>query len=1150
MHMRLGWAFYFSPRDLPPSTRDHAIFIKYGMTEFSSFRTHENFYEWFIAYREDCEKHHRAFKIFELIIDGKPTAFYSDIEGTSPLDATEDELLRIRHDIKVIFRQKYALMGGDPDRLIWMEDHREHKGLQKTSFHVIGPDCKFVDVKNHGSMRVFADKLNDMITPEFVALGLNINIWDKNRKIDSVMDMSVYHSQRPIRTIFSSKYVNERGFVLCEECRYYDFKDCFINLNIPPDQLEDNQFITMKKGASSKPKISRGPVCPVAQDHDVIHIDSTLEHAAAMKRITHILTTKYNHQLKDIKFTGLYMGQDQYRVDGIRECPVCDFTHDSNGAYIRDLQNGQYMYKCLTSGVKNKGPVCIGARDIGTIVTEESQAPEESKYLQSLLGIEQKCIAVCAGMGVGKTHRIIEYLQSIPLGEPVLWLIPRVAMGTSLLGRLEGLGFKSYKETTRHYRLVMEIESLHKVFMYYPNIIMDEGRSLTASLVSYETNGDNLLEHINDLKDLCQNAKKVLIVGADINIDGAVPDFIDDVFEEDQVHRIDHVGKMLSWHHVFVHGEDFYTRLYKSIEDGERVSIVCGASSDLKDIEIAASRIIERKKMVASGKFKNSAELDVAVSTIEKSDKIGAYHAECEIKHELEDVNTTWAKYQVILYTSTITVSVDYQGEIDRVYSIPDTSTANDREGNQMAGRNRNNKHKEVIIRYDGPCITPRLPNDDVIFKAEMSKIMTKRKFVNKTMTGYEREISKSLTRKGFGYQATYAPTLATKLHVWSKVEEYKKLHDWYGSYLALLKSKGETWEFASTKSTGPSPIDTEIHSLDNCRRNIIQQQADRVLRARNVRSEIKELPLEQRKEARLLLTNEKAALDNKLKECRSQLDQKKIEKKEKDEEDTFHCKESRKRKKEIRDREQSSLDATNTLEVSQKELNKRKHRKYGNTATREDHLVLKKDEVQRYFGENLTGEDVKFFNKNKRAIFNRALYIRYPRKVRHKLHANNIEMSIADEYVNMDTRVLDVLDTIVGELGLESVTDVSHFDWAKMVKDNTSGNVSSGLDTMDKMTGVEHACSDDLSRMRHYFKKVLGYNIASYVTKTQVNGKRTSYTTYYLSDTLCDVLERPNKILDADWFQNQCDKYDRFVMDRYTKSNDEQVYMKSLWER
>jgi len=306
------------------------------------------------------------------------------------------------------------------------------------------------------------------------------------------------------------------------------------------------------------------------------------------------------------------------------------------------------------------------------------------------------------------------------------------------------------------------------------------------------------------------------------------------------------------------------------------------------------------------------------------------------------------------------------------------------------------------------------------------------------------------------------------------------------------LETKGETWEFSAIKPTGPSitPLDEEINTLEKYRKEILKQQKKKITR-------------------------------------------------EEGEEDTSYVSESRKRKKEIRDSEKHALDQINTLEESSGNITKRKHRKYDNIATAEDHLILKKDEVQQYFledvsgDEDVSGEDIKFFNKHKRSIFNRALYTRYPKKVRHKLHSNNIEMSISDEYVNMDIKLLDCLDFIVKELGLESVTDVSHFDWVKMIKDDKIGKISSVLAAMDKMTGREHDCSGDLNRMRHYFKKVLGYNVASYVTKTRGQGTRTSYTTYFLQDVLGGILERPNTILNGDWFKNQCEKYGRIQRNR-----------------
>lgn len=1205
---RYGHVFYFTPKNMPVTSQDHAIFIKYGMTEFSSFPTREQYHRWFLEYKSYCEENNTAFKIFELIVDGRPTAFYADIEGYSPIDACEDELLMIQHNIKEAFRNKYALLGGDADDLIWMEDHRESDGKQKTSFHVIGRDKKFLDVKRGGAMRQFANKLEPMVTAEVLAMDMTIDFWSKSLKRYSVLDMCVYHSQRPFRTLGSSKYANSRGFVLCEECKYRDFRDCFINLDIPPEDLHNHRFITAEPASPTSTRTTSTRATPSGRplrDHRVVHQDATPEHEATMRRIEHILTTDYNHRLTDIKFTGLYMDMDQYRIDGIRDCPVCAAVHDSNGAYIRDLQNGQFLYKCLTPGPNNTEVVCIsGAREIA------KEKPSEPVYLQSLQGIPAKCVAVCAGMGVGKTHQIVEYIRPEAPGVSILWLTPRIAMVASIMGRLKGLGFQSYKDTCKSRRLVMEIESLHKVFMQYDVIVMDEARSLMTSLMSYETNGDKLLAHIKDLREMCQSAKKVFIVGADLNIDGAVPAFIKDVFEEDQIFRINHTNSAMTWHHLFMYSEVFYERLYRSIAEGERIKVACGASIDLKEIQVAASRIIERKKMVASEPNVPAHELESAVSRIETSEEVGAYHAECEIKGELEDVNTHWDKYQVILFTSTITVSVDYQGSIDRVFSIPSPRTANDREFNQMHGRGRKNKSRQIIVRYDGAHIAPRRNNDNTLFGDQMSLITTRRKYVEHTMQGYEREIYNSIERKGFGYQATYSPTLATDLHVWAKVEEYKKTHDWFGSFLARLKAKGHTWELTALKPTEPeqNPLDIEINSLVATRKKVRQEEGDRVQhskekreelktlleeekkarasmkeqknalgrelvscrqrakktreemkkltleerekvraslkeekdalerelvmcrqRAKKEREESRPLALEERKKARASLKEDKDALERELVACRTQLIQKKVERKQAEaaRAPTF-TEDAKKRKDDIRRGEVRALGGVDTLQESRESLGARKKRKYNCEATADDHVVLKKHDAQRYFSDALSGEEVVFFTRNKRAISNRVLYTKYPRTVRHKLHANNIEMSIADDYANMDIKLLDLIDTIVGELGLESVTDTSLFDWQAMVNDGKSDGVTAVLNEMDDIRGVDHSCSTDLARMRHYFKAVLGYKIRACVTKTrQPEGKRISHTTYHLSDSLAEFLKKATTIADGDWFRNHCARYD-----------------------
>lgn len=226
-----GHPFWYRFDNMPRSSEDAAIFVKYSLKLHTFFLSHEDFYKWFTEYREICRKKRKAFSVFEMIIDGYPTAFYADIEGLSPLSAPADELLEIRHTMKKMFRAKYSDMGGNADRLVFMEDHRVSKGFHKTSFHVIGPSEMFLDVKRNGSMHNYAKRLNGSLTPAILQLNMNIDFHNKNRITNNMLDMAVYNHKRGMRTWGSAKSSESGGFRLCEECRFLDFRSCFINLN-------------------------------------------------------------------------------------------------------------------------------------------------------------------------------------------------------------------------------------------------------------------------------------------------------------------------------------------------------------------------------------------------------------------------------------------------------------------------------------------------------------------------------------------------------------------------------------------------------------------------------------------------------------------------------------------------------------------------------------------------------------------------------------------------------------------------------------------------------------------------------------------------------------------------------------------------------
>lgn len=92
-------------------------------------------------------------------------------------------------------------------------------------------------------------------------------------------------------------------------------------------------------------------------------------------------------------------------MDGSRDCPIFAVVHDSNGAYVTDLENGQDQLKCLTPG-----PFSSRSKTIGAPMESAASDGDSKKYVQSLIGIPQRCV-MCASMGSGKTYALIEYID-------------------------------------------------------------------------------------------------------------------------------------------------------------------------------------------------------------------------------------------------------------------------------------------------------------------------------------------------------------------------------------------------------------------------------------------------------------------------------------------------------------------------------------------------------------------------------------------------------------------------------------------------------------------------------------------------------------------------------------------------------------------
>ncbi|CAN0259630.1 unnamed protein product, partial [Scytosiphon promiscuus] len=225
------------------------------------------------------------------------------------------------------------------------------KAFTRQAFTSSAPANCFMDVKRHGSMHNYAIKLNGILPPAILQMNMNIDFHNKNRATNNMLDMAVYNHKRGMRSWASAKSSESDGFRLCEECRFLDFRSCFINLNIPLDELDQHTFIECAPPSDEATIVKRNKGVPRETTTKSPVCDKTLtpERQATLERIEKLLTQEYNHKLTSVQFDKVFMSRDQYRIDGSRDCPICDVVHDSNGAYVTDLENGQYQYyKCLT----------------------------------------------------------------------------------------------------------------------------------------------------------------------------------------------------------------------------------------------------------------------------------------------------------------------------------------------------------------------------------------------------------------------------------------------------------------------------------------------------------------------------------------------------------------------------------------------------------------------------------------------------------------------------------------------------------------------------------------------------------------------------------------------------------------------------------
>ena len=271
------------------------------------------------------------------------------------------------------------------------------------------------------------------------------------------------------------------------------------------------------------------------------------------------------------------------------------------------------------------------------------------------------------------------------------------------------------------------------------------------------------------LQHLLYAADRVICADADLYVDVAVQCFYDTVFKNEEIHHIDHRG-----------GRARAARQFRGLG---------GLRQD--DSEGPARRQDDRRVLRLAPELKTIEKL--ALDIVDKED-LGIYYANSPQQAEIADVSAHWPKYKLIGFTSTITVSVDYTGPIDRVYISPSCGR---RDMNQMKSRFRNITGGIVVVKVPNPMRAPLEPlNADMaeLHAGEVNRTMNRRTFIKSVMTENLREVNRTIFKQGVGYEARFYPTLLAELFAWSHVERFLADFHWVQYLIQIFEAKGYTW--------------------------------------------------------------------------------------------------------------------------------------------------------------------------------------------------------------------------------------------------------------------------------------------------------------------------------------------------------------------
>jgi hypothetical protein len=256
-----------------------------------------------------------------------------------------------------------------------------------------------------------------------------------------------------------------------------------------------------------------------------------------------------------------------------------------------------------------------------------------------------KHIILKSQMGTGKTSRICEVIQTLN-PKSILIITPREIFGYSMYGEIVKIvpDLKMYKDINKKNRksynnMVCQLESLYTIKDFYDLVIVDESESIlkqfsSSTMAERTKESDEIRFNLvyPKFNTIIKNAKNVIWADA----------FIQD--------------RTLMTARRFTDDEILF--IENTYQPYERKAVKIGENKKQfieNTLRLIKAKPNEKNVIISSSK-------DVAIKLENLLPKAIAFHSDAddELKTKMKDVNELWKDYDNIIYTSSITVGVNY----------------------------------------------------------------------------------------------------------------------------------------------------------------------------------------------------------------------------------------------------------------------------------------------------------------------------------------------------------------------------------------------------------------------------------------------------------------------------------------------------------